>query len=231
MNSPLSSTDGSGDPSESEALRRRRLVRRGLILCVATAVWNILEGIIAIAAGVAAGSIALFGFGIDSFVETASAAVVGWSFSYEARGRPVEEIERAEKWASRAAGGLLLLLAIYISIDSSALLFGYGSKPKSSLVGIALVSVSLVLMPILGWAKLRTSRELGSRALRADGYESISCAWLSMAVLVGLGLNAAMGWWWADPVAALALVPLIVREGLEGFRGGSCGCEKAAQSR
>jgi len=229
MNRPPSTADQPGILLETASLPRRRLVRRGLLLCVVSVVWNILEGIIAISAGIAAGSIALFGFGVDSFVETASAVVVGWRFTCEARERPDEETEKAEKRAARAAGSLLLLLAIYISIDSSALLLGYGSKPESSFVGMVLTSVSLVLMPFLGWAKLRTARELGSRALRADGYESISCAWLSLAVLAGLVLNAAMGWWWADPVAALALVPLIVREGLEGLRAKVCECGHETQ--
>lgn len=212
-------------PSASdETALRARLVRRGLVLCALTVIWNIAEGVIAVAAGLAAGSIALLGFGIDSFVETASAAVVGWRFSYESWGRSEAQAEKAEKWAARAAGSLLLLLAVYISIDSCALLLGYGEKPESSVVGIILTSVSLVLMPLLGRAKLRAARELRSRALRADGYESISCAWLSLAVLTGLVLNAALGWWWADPAAALALVPLIVREGLEGFREEPCEC-------
>ncbi len=207
-------------------VRRTRLLRRGFLLCVATVAWNIVEGVIAVAAGVAADSIALFGFGIDSFIETASAAVVGWRLSSELKGAPPAAAEKAEDRAARIAGALLLLLAAYILFDAARLLLGYGAEPAASLVGIVLTSVSLALMPLLGRAKLKLARELASGALRADGYESISCAWLSLAVLLGLALNAAAGWWWADPLAALALVPLIVREGLEGLRGGCSDCSR-----
>jgi len=208
----------------SRMLDRELLVRRGFILCVLTVIWNIAEGMIAVTAGISADSIALFGFGVDSFVETASAAVVGWRFSYEMKGRSPEEAKKAERWAARIAGSLLLLLALYILLDAVRVLLGYGDQPGPSIVGIILTSVSLALMPLLGWAKLRAARQIGSRALRADGYESISCAWLSLAVLGGLIMNAKLGWWWADPAAALALIPLIVREGLEGLRGEECGC-------
>jgi divalent metal cation (Fe/Co/Zn/Cd) transporter len=203
---------------------REHFIRRGLVLCVLTVVWNIIEGAVAVAAGVVAGSIALFGFGIDSFVETASGAVVGWRLSYEMRGGSQAQAEKAERWAARIAGSLLLLLACYILFDSVRVLIGFGEEPASSIVGIILTAISLILMPLLGWAKLKTARQLGSRAMRADGYESISCAWLSLAVLAGLVLNAALGWWWADPVAALVLIPLIVREGLEGLAGEACEC-------
>jgi divalent metal cation (Fe/Co/Zn/Cd) transporter len=124
--------------------------------------------------------------------------------------------------ASRAAGALLLLLAAYILIDAGRRLLGFGAEAEQSLVGIVLTAISLVVMPVLGWAKLRTARQLGSRALRADAYETIACAWLSLTTLTGLVLNAAFGWWWADPLAALVLVPLIVREGLEGWKGECC---------
>ncbi|MFH1574493.1 MAG: cation transporter [Acidobacteriota bacterium] len=210
--------------SVDAASARRKLIRRGLILCLLTVVWNVIEGVVAVAAGLAAESIALFGFGIDSFVETASAAVVGLRLHHEWRGRSAEESEGAERLASRIAGVLLLLLAAYILVGAGRVLLGYGTEPAPSILGIVLTAVSLLLMPLLGWAKLDTARQIQSRALRADGYESISCAWLSFAVLVGLILNAAFGWWWMDPLAALALIPLIVREGLEGWRGESCEC-------
>ncbi len=203
----------------------QRLARRGLTLCILTVIWNIIEGVIAVAAGISAESIALLGFGIDSFIETASAAVVGWRFSREVRGQPREATERAERRASRIAGSLLLLLALYIVADALRLLLGYGDEPEPSLLGIILTAISLAIMPLLGRAKLKTAQEAGSRALRADGYESISCAWLSLAVLTGLILNATLGWWWADPLAALALVPLILREGVEALRGDQCGCD------
>ena len=199
---------------------RAQLIRRGLRLARFTILWNVLEGAIAVASGIVAGSIALIGFGIDSFIETASAVVVGWRFSYEMSGRPPAQTEKAEAWAARIAGALLLALASYILLDSTGRLMGIGHEPAPSMVGIALTAVSLTVMPLLGRAKLRIAERLESRALRADAYESITCAWLSATTLAGLAVNAASGWWWADPLAALVLIPLIVREGLEGLRGG-----------
>ena len=123
------------------------------------------------------------------------------------------------------AGTLLLLLAVYIVVDAGRRLLGFGAEAERSILGIALTAVSLVVMPFLGWAKLRTARRLGSGALRADAYETIACAWLSLTTLAGLVLNATLGWWWADPLAALCLVPLIVREGLEGWKDECCAGE------
>jgi cation diffusion facilitator family transporter len=198
---------------------RDGLLRRAFRLEALTVGWNVVEGVVAVAAGAAAASVALVAFGIDSFIETASAVVVGWRFLDELRHRSPERAERAERIAGLIAGSLLLLLALYISIDALRRLLGQGARSEESLVGIALTAVSLVVMPVLGWAKLRTARALRSGALRADAYETIACAWLSLTTLVGLALNALLGWWWADPAAALVLVPLIVREGLEGLRG------------
>jgi divalent metal cation (Fe/Co/Zn/Cd) transporter len=198
---------------------REALLRRGFLLEVTTLAWNLVEGVVAIAAGTLSSSVALIGFGVDSFVETASAAVVGWRLRAELRGRSPESAEAIERRTSRIAGALLLLLALYITIDAGRRLAGFGAEARESLVGIVLTAVSLVVMPFLGWAKLRTARALGSGALRADAYETIACAWLSLTTLGGLVLNATLGWWWADPLAALLLVPLIVREGLEGWRG------------
>ena len=210
---------------------RERLLRRGLLLEVATLAWNVVEGVVALVAGTLSGSVALIGFGIDSFVETASAAVVGWRLRDELRGRSAAEAERIERAASRIAGSLLLVLAAYLVVDAGRRLLGFGREAEESLLGIVLTAVSLVVMPVLGWAKLRTARGLKSGALRADAYETITCAWLSLTTLAGLALNALFGWWWADPAAALCLVPLIVREGLEGLRGGCCDDEDCASSR
>lgn len=204
---------------------REALLRRGVRLAAATVGWNVVEGVIAVAAGASAGSVALLGFGIDSFVETASGAVVGWRLRDELGrdGADPERAERVERGAARVAGALLLALAAYVLVDAGRRLLGLGEAARESPVGIALTAVSLVVMPLLAWAKLGTARALGSGALRADAYETITCAWLSLATLAGLALNAALGWAWADPLAALALLPLIVREGLEGVRGGGCG--------
>lgn len=198
---------------------RAPLLRRGLLYEGITIGWNVIEGAIAITAGVMALSVALIGFGIDSVIETTSGLVVGWRLWYEIRGQSPEKIEKVERWASKAAGSLLLILATYILIDAGRRLLGYGAHAEASPIGIILTAVSLVVMPILGWAKLKTAKALGSGALRADAFETITCAWLSLTTLVGLSLNAAFAWWWADPLAALLLVPLVVREGIEGLRG------------
>jgi divalent metal cation (Fe/Co/Zn/Cd) transporter len=196
-------------------------LRRGVRLEAVTVGWKVLEGIVAVAAGVLASSVALVGFGVDSFVETASGLVVGWRLRAEQIGRPdPERAEVLEHRAGRIAGALLLALAAFIAVDAIRRIAGLGEPPRESPVGIALTAISLAVMPLLGWAKLRTAAALGSRALRADAYETITCAWLSLSTLAGLGLNAALGWWWADPLAALVIVPLAVREGLEGWRGG-----------
>ncbi|HKI85333.1 MAG TPA: cation transporter [Thermoanaerobaculia bacterium] len=196
-----------------------------------TLAWDLIEGVVATVAGAAAGSVALIGFGVDSLAEMVSATVVGARFAYEVgtKGREEERGERIERFeliASRIAGGLLLLVALYIAIDSVRRLLGYGAEPRTSVAGIVLTAVALPIMGLLAWGKLRTARAVGSRALRADAYESVSCAWLAAATLIGLVLNAAFGWWWADPVAALVLIPLIVREGLEGIRGEECDDEE-----
>jgi divalent metal cation (Fe/Co/Zn/Cd) transporter len=138
----------------------------------------------------------------------------------ELSGRADEErAEVLERRAGRIAGTLLLGLAAYIVIDAGRRLVGFGEEARESMVGIVLTAVSLVVMPFLGWVKLRAATALRSGALRADAYETIACSWLSLTTLAGLVLNAAFGWWWADPLAALAVVPLVVREGLEGLRG------------
>ncbi len=201
---------------------REALVRRGLILCALTFAWDLVEGVVAVVAGTAAGSVALLGFGVDSLAEMVSAAVVGGRFAYEMGRTPddgAERIERFERVATRVAGGLLLLVALYVLADSVRRLTGHGPEPRPSTPGTILTAVALPVMGLLAWGKLRTARALGSRSLRADAYESVSCAWLAAATLAGLVANATLGWWWADPVAALAVLPLVVKEGLEGLRG------------
>jgi divalent metal cation (Fe/Co/Zn/Cd) transporter len=200
---------------------REFLIRRAVRLETAVIAWNLVEGAVAVAAGVAAESVALLGFGIDSFIELASAVVVLHWLWKEARGTSTAAAELLERRAKRIAGVLLLALAAYITFESARRLLGYGAQAEESLVGIALTSLSLVVMPLLGWAKLRTAAALRSGALRADAFETIACAWLSLATLVGISLNAILGWAWADPAAALLLVPLLIREGGEGLRGES----------
>lgn len=181
-----------------------------------TVAYNALEGVVAVAAGLAAGSVALTGFGIDSVIEVTSGALLWWRLRAELGSAPLGP--RVERRAARGAGFLLLLLGVYIITDSARLL-STGSRPESSPVGIVLTGLSLIVMPLLARAKLRVAASLGSGALRADAHEIIVCAWLSATTLLGLGLNAVVGWWWADPVAALGMLPLIVREGIEAWRG------------
>ncbi|MEW4530715.1 cation transporter [Maioricimonas sp. JC845] len=205
--------------TEPATADRRRALRRGMWLNGILIVWNIAEGIIGVIAGLLAGSVALLGFSIDSGIEVLSAVIVWWRLRAELHGTTDDGAAELEERAERIAGGLLLLLAAYLVIDAGRRLLGAGPEAGESPVGIALTAVSLVVMPVLGWMKLRTSQELGSGALRADAFETITCAWLSLTTLIGLSLNATLGWSGADPVAALIIVPLIVREGLEAFGG------------
>lgn len=198
---------------------RSRLLRRGLRLEYVTVGWNIAEGVIAVGAGIAAGSIALIGFGVDSVVETVSGVVLIWRLSSELRGHLDEEaVERVEHRAERLVGVAFLLLAAYVAFEAIRSLLT-GEAPDASPVGIALTAISLVVMLWLARAKRRTGEALGSRALIADAQQTYACWYLSAITLSGLALNAAFGWWWADPVAALGIVVLLVREGIEAIRG------------
>lgn len=185
--------------------------------------WNVVEGVIAVSAALAAGSVALLGFGLDSFVESTSGLILLWRLSKERRSTDAcaEDIERLDRRAHRLVGVTLFLLGAYIAIDSAMALWN-GERPEVSIVGLGLVSVSIVVMRWLARAKAQAARELGSRALEADSFQTLACWWLSIVTLVGLGLNAALGWWWADPVAALGVAALVVREGREAWRGEAC---------
>lgn len=191
------------------------LLRRGVLLEIATVTYNTLEGLVAIVAGLSAGSVALTGFGVDSVIEVASGVVLWWRLRAELGSAPVGPTVEAR--AARGAGALLLALAGYLVVESARRLI-VRDRPETSDVGMALTALSLIVMPVLAQAKFRTAQALESAALRADAHETIVCAWLSLTTLVGLGLNALLGWWWADPLAALAMLPLIVREGLEAWQ-------------
>lgn len=196
-------------------MSRVELLRRGIVLEGVTVGYNAIEGIVAIVAGLAAGSVALTGFGLDSVLEVTSGVLLWWRLRAELGSAPLGPT--VERRAARGAGFLLLALALYIVAESVRDLWT-GQHPETSSIGIVLTSLSLIVMPLLARAKLKTAEKLESRALRADAHETIVCAWLSATTLVGLGLNAVLGWWWADPVAALAMLPLIVREGIEAWR-------------
>ncbi len=191
---------------------RRRAVRLEYL----TIVWNTAEAVVALLAGTLAGSIALVGFGLDSIIETISGAALLW------RLRQQGDFERvAESRALRIVGLTFFALAAYVGYESASDLW-FRRPPGESLVGMALAGVSLVVMPLLGRAKRRLAVKLGSRALAADGMETLLCAYLSFTLLLGLGLNAWLGWWWADPVAALVMVGFMLREGREAWRGDPC---------
>ena len=194
-------------------------LKRGLQLEYLTVGWNVVEGIIAVAAGIAAGSIALIGFGVDSFVETISGAVIIWRLMAETRGQHDDEaMERIEQRAERIVGIAFLLLAAYVGFEAVRALVNQ-EAPDASPVGIALTAVSIVVMLWLARAKRRTGEALGSRAMLADAQQTYACWYLSVVALAGLALNAAFGFWWADPLAALGITVLLVREGLEALRG------------
>ncbi len=195
---------------------RLRLLRRGLRLEIFTVTYNILEAVVAITAGWLAGSIALVGFGLDSVIEVVAAATVGHRLLGEMRGRTDAANRRAEQRALRVVGVTFLLLGGYIAWEAVGKLW-QREAPAASVVGIVVAMLSVLLMPYLGWAKLRAGRQLGSRALMADAKETFLCSYLSVTLLLGLGLNAVFGWWWADPLAALAMLPLIVHEGIEAL--------------
>ena len=193
-----------------------RWIRRSLWLVACTMVYNALEAVVALWAGVGAGSIALVGFGLDSVIELAAASVVLWRISIEARGEASQRVTRAESLVRRFVGATFLALAAYVLMQSAWGLWA-GDAPGESVVGLVLAVVSLVVMPLIAWGKLRAAEAIGSAALRAEARETLACSYLSFCLLFGLAANAAFGWWWADPLAALLMVPWLIREGLEGF--------------
>lgn len=187
-------------------------VRRSRRLEYLTIIWNSLEGLIAIGAGLAAGSIALVGFGFDSVIEVSSGAIILWR---------LVSGEHREKLALRLVGVSFLALAAYVAFDAAESLW-LREAPESSYIGIAVAAFSLIVMPLLARAKRAVAAELNSRAMHADSRQTDLCAYLSAILLGGLVLNAFFGWWWADPVAALIMVPIIVNEGIEALRGETC---------
>jgi divalent metal cation (Fe/Co/Zn/Cd) transporter len=200
---------------------RPELLRGALHLEYLTVGWNILEGIIAVAAALSSGSIALLGFGIDSFVESASAGVLIWRLQAEQRTDDPGTVARLDRQAHRLVGLSLFLLAAYVAADAGRALW-HADAPRATFLGIAITSLSLGVMWWLARTKRRTAVQLKSRALHADSLQSTACWWLSLIVLTGIGLNAVFGWWWADPVAALGMTVFLVREGREAWRGEDC---------
>jgi divalent metal cation (Fe/Co/Zn/Cd) transporter len=180
--------------------------------------YNVIEAIVALWSGASAESIALFGFGLDSVIECAAAGVLFWRLSLEARGAPEQSLERAERRVHRFVGLTFLLLSAYV-VAQATLMLWLREPPDESMVGIALATASLVIMPLVSWGKLTAAARIPSAALRAEAKETLACSYLSLTLLLGLLANAGLGWWWADPAAALLMVPWLLREGLEGIRG------------
>lgn len=218
---PLATVDSSAITDAAAGEARRRLVRRSRRLNGATLAYNTIEGIIAISAGLAAGSVALVGFGIDSGIELGASAAALWRLHADA---DVARRAVVERRSHRVIGALFIILAIYVAVDASAALWNREASSESP-IGIALAAASVLVMPLLARAKRRVGLALGSRALTAEAAQTALCTYLSAILLVGLGLNAWLGWWWADPVAALAMLPIIAREGIEGLRGAPPCCD------
>jgi len=193
---------------------KERLHRRGVRLEVFTVAWNVVEAVVAVGVGIVVGSVALVGFGVDSGIEVVSAVALLWRLLKAGPHASVPEESAAERKALYLVAATFFLLALYILYEAvGALLSGEG--PESSAVAFVLPAVSLVIMPVLAYLKGRTGREMGSRALVADSVETWVCAYLSVALLAAVGLNAAFGWWWADPIGALAMLPVILWQGWE----------------
>jgi len=202
--------------------------RAALALVIATMAYNVVEAGLALWAGIEAESIALVGFGLDSVIECIAAVALLWRLTVESRGARGRELELAERRVQRIVGSTFLFLALYVAAQAGWTLWRR-AVPEESTLGIVVAVASLVLMPLVSWGKLRAAREIGSAALRAEAMETLACSYLSFTLLVGLGANAAVGWWWADPGAALLMVPWLVKEGVEGLRGeGCCGVGERA---
>ena len=201
---------------EDTAVVRAGNVRRGRLLEYFTLAWNLLEAAIAIFSGIIAGSISLVGFGIDSVIECLSGGVLLW------RLREGEHGESREKLALKLVGASFLALAAYIGYEAIRSLIKR-EPPAVSYVGICIASLSLVVMPLLARAKRKVAASIHSHALEADARQSDLCTYLSAILLGGLILNAVFGWWWADPVAGLIMLPIIAKEGVDALRGKNCG--------
>ena len=196
---------------ESDNLRRTALV-----LVLAGLLWNLVEAGVSFWAGIQDGSVAIFAFGLDSIVELMAGGVLLWRLKTD---RDEEDAEAAERKAQRLVGLTFFLLAIYVLLHAGASLVGWLPDPEPSLAGVAIVTASAVVMAVLYVGKMRIATRMQSRALRAEAMESLFCDLQDLTILVGLGLNSLLSWWWADPVSALVLVPFFIKEGMENFSG------------
>lgn len=206
----------------SAVTQRAELIAYGRRLEYLTISWNTFEAIVALVSGLLAGSVALVGFGLDSVIETLSAGILLW------RLRAGINAETRERTAHRLVGICFVLLAVYIAAHSAYALWTR-AQPERSLPGILIAIAAVIVMPLLGRAKRRVATQLQSGALRSDSRQADFCAYLSAILLIGLLLHALLGWRWADAAAALLMVPIIAREGVQGLRGEGCGCESACE--
>jgi len=202
-------------------MRRDALLRRGRALEWFTLGWNVIEGVVAVTAAVLAGSVVILGFGIDSFVECASSVVLLWRLHAEGAATTAVRIERIDRRAHQLVGASLFLLAAYILFDGGKALW-LREHAEGSVAGLVVAAVSIPVMLQLARVKRRVAAQLESRALAADSFQTTACMWLSVITLVGAGANAALGWWWADPAAAIAMTYFLVKEGREAWRGEDC---------
>ena len=207
-----------GQPAHLDPGERRRLERRAKLLAWGGNAWHLIEFAIALGAGLAAGSVALIGFGFDSLIEVAAGGVVIWLFSGE-RGSSLTAERRAQQLIALSYG----LLVAYITVEATRDLVG-GHHPSASWVGIGLAAFTAPTMPLLARAKRNVGRKLNSSATVSEAGQNMICAYLSIALLIGLLLNALAGWWWADPAAALVIAAVAAREGVESWRGERCDC-------
>jgi divalent metal cation (Fe/Co/Zn/Cd) transporter len=210
MTGPVIRISPAGPPAHRRALLNRRI----RLLVAATITYNVIEAVVAVIAGTIASSTALIGFGLDSVIEVSSAAAVAWQFA----GR---DPERREKAALRVIAVSFFALATYVTVASVRALIG-GAEAEHSTVGLVLAALSLLIMPGLSYAQRRTGRELGSRSAVADSKQTLLCTYLSAVLLAGLAVNSLFGWSWADPIAALVIAAVAVKEGREAWRGDAC---------
>jgi divalent metal cation (Fe/Co/Zn/Cd) transporter len=194
------------------------IIQRGRRLEYFTIAWNSIEAAVALIAGIVAGSISLVGFGMDSLIEVVSATALLWRLRSQ-------QTEQAERLTLKIVAGCFLALAAYILFDAISALMKHGA-PEKSLPGMVIAVLAVIVMPLLSHAKRKVAAQLGSEAMTADARQADFCAYLSAILLAGLLLNALAGWWWADPVAALVMVPIIAKEGVDGWKGKSCACER-----
>lgn len=199
--------------AETPGARRLRFERYARLLAYATIAWNVIEAVVAISSGVAAGSVALVGFGLDSVVEVGSAVVVAWQFHGNSHAK--------EERALRLIAISFFVLGAYVAFESARALLT-GEHPDTSVAGLVIATLSLAVMPLLAFGKRRTAAALGSRTVAADSKQTLLCTYLSAVLLAGLALNALAGWWWADPLAGLMIAAVAANEGREAWQGDNC---------